>query len=400
MFFQVFPARGRILSAFRAVAAAVFASVILSAPAVFAQGFETKAPFAFLFDVDTGSVLLDKNSTKPMQPSSMAKLMTMAVVFDMLRDGRLSITDEFLISEDAWRRGGAGSGGSTMFAEVNSSIALSDLIPGVVVMSGNDAAIAIAEGVAGTEDAFARLMNAKAKELGLENSFFTNATGLADERMHVTARDLAKIALYIIKEHPTYYPYYSMTEFTWNGVKQSNRNPLLGMNIGADGLKTGYTGAAGYGLVGSAVQNGRRLILVINGLESRRDRALEAQKILTWGLRAFDKAVLFDAGEAAGSVRVYGGEVSRVPVQGEGAINLLVPKGALPDLRARIVYEGPVDAPIRKGARIARLRVFDGDTQLLETPLYAQHDVEKGPLHARALDAALALVKQLWRQYF
>ncbi|MFN0263650.1 D-alanyl-D-alanine carboxypeptidase family protein [Tepidamorphus sp. 3E244] len=365
-----------------------------------AQPFETSAPYAFLLDVDTGSVLLDKQSTERMPPSSMAKLMTMAVVFDMLKDGQLSLEDEFIISEDAWRRGGAVSGGSTMFAELNSSIALKDLIPGVVVMSGNDASIAIAEGLAGSEQGFARVMNAKAREIGLENSNFTNATGLPDEEMYVTARDLAKVALYIIENHPEFYKYYAMEDFTWNGVRQRNRNPLLSMSIGADGLKTGYTGAAGYGLVGSAVQDDRRLIVVVNGLKSTKDRAQEAQKLLAWGLRAFDKAVLFDEGVAAGSVSVYGGEISRLPVAGKGPINLLVPKGSQPDLRARIVYQGPVDAPVRKGARIAKLRIFDGDSLLLETPLYAQQDVEVGPLHSRALDAALALFKQLLRQVF
>ncbi|MCC0015105.1 MAG: D-alanyl-D-alanine carboxypeptidase [Rhodobiaceae bacterium] len=365
-----------------------------------AESFETKAPFAFLFDVETGSVLLDKSSTEKMPPSSMAKLMTMAVVFDMLKEGRLSITDEFLISEDAWRRGGAVSGGSTMFAELNSKIALSDLIPGVVVQSGNDASIAIAEGLAGTEEGFARLMNAKASEIGLTGSNFANATGLPDPNMYVTARDLAKLALYIINEHPEYYSYYGMPEFTWNKVRQRNRNPLLRMDIGADGLKTGYTEKAGYGLVGSAVQNGRRLVLVINGLNTMRDREEEARKLLLWGFRAFDKATLFDAGKTVGSVRVFGGATGRVGVVGKGDIHLLVPKGAQPDLRARIVYEGPVAAPIEKGARIASLRVYDGETLLLDSPLYAQEDVDVGPLHMRALDAALALVAQLWRQAF
>ncbi|MCB1480289.1 MAG: D-alanyl-D-alanine carboxypeptidase family protein [Tepidamorphaceae bacterium] len=381
------------------IACFVFAGIQLST-SVQAQDFETKAPYAFLLDVETGSVLLDKKSKEPMPPSSMVKLMTMAVVFDMLKEGRISITDEFLISEDAWRRGGAVSGGSTMFAELNSKIALSDLIPGVVVQSGNDASIAIAEGLAGSESGFSRLMNAKAQEIGLTGSNFTNATGLPDPEMHVTARDLAKLALYIIKEHPTYYSYYSMEDFTWNGVRQRNRNPLLGMGIGADGLKTGHTAEAGYGLVGSAVQDGRRLILVINGLSSMRDRREEARKLLLWGFRAFDKATLFDAGETAGYVSVFGGMQGRLPVAGKGPIHLLVPKGAQPDLRARIVYQGPVDAPVEKGARIASLHVYDGDSELLSVPLYAQEDVDVGPLHKRALDSALALLKQLWRQYF
>ena len=390
---------GRFATRIALIACLALAGTWLS-PSAWAQDFETKAPYAFLLDVETGSVLLDKKSNEPMPPSSMVKLMTMAVVFDMLKEGQLSITDEFLISEDAWRRGGAVSGGSTMFAELNSKIALSDLIPGVVVQSGNDAAIAIAEGLAGTEPGFARLMNAKAQDIGLTGSNFTNATGLPDPEMHVTARDLAKIALYIIEQHPTYYSYYGMEDFTWNGVRQRNRNPLLSMGIGADGLKTGHTKEAGYGLVGSAVQDGRRLLLVVNGLSSMRERREEARKLLLWGFRAFDKATLFDAGETAGNVSVFGGTVGRVGVAGKGPIHLLIPKGAQPDLRARIVYQGPVSAPIEKGARIANLRVYDGESELLNAPLYAQEDVDVGPLHKRAMDAALALLKQMWRQYF
>ncbi len=365
-----------------------------------AQGFDSKAPFAYLVDVETGSVLLDKQGTEPMQPSSMAKLMTMAVVFQQLDQGRLSLSDEFLISEDAWRRGGAGSGGSTMFARVGSRVTLVDLIQGVIVQSGNDASIALAEGIAGSEQGFARMMNALADEIGLTGSNFTNSTGLPDPDMLVTPRDLYKLALHIIRNHPTYYPYYAQSEFTWGGVRQRNRNPLLRINIGADGLKTGYTSEAGFGLVGSAVQNGRRLIVVLNGMASARDREEEARRLLLWGFRAFEKAVLFDDDEAVGSVRVFGGEVGRVPVAGRDSIQLMVPKGSRPDLRARIVYQGPVDAPIDKGAQIASLRVFDGDTLLLDAPLYAQEDVAVGPLHARALDAALAMLRQVWRGIF
>lgn len=365
-----------------------------------AQDFETKAPFAYLVDLETGSVLLDKNGTKPMPPSSMAKLMTAAVVFDLLDEGRLSLTDEFFISEDAWRRGGTNSGGSTMFARVNTNIPLADLLQGVIVQSGNDASIAIAENVAGTEAAFARMMNAQADEIGLSGSNFTNSTGLPDEDMYVTPRDLYLVARHIIEEHPNYYTYYAQPEFTWNKVRQRNRNPLLRIDIGADGLKTGYTREAGFGLVGSAVQDGRRLIVVVNGLANARDREEEAKRLLLWGFRAFEKAVLFDEGEAAGTVRVFGGDTRRVEVGGRDAIRLMVPKGSQPDLRARIVYQGPVDAPIDKGARIANLRVFDGDILLLDAPLYAKQDVDVGPLHKRALDSALTMVSQFWRDLF
>ena len=401
MFMLRFAISMRRMAAALALFALIFGVLAIGSPRdAAAQAFETKAPFAYLVDVETGSVLLDKQGTDTMQPSSMAKLMTMAVVFQQLDLGRLSLADEFLISEDAWRRGGAGSGGSTMFARVGSKIALADLIQGVIVQSGNDASIALAEGIAGSEEGFARMMNALADDIGLTGSHFTNSTGLPDPEMHVTPRDLYKLALHIIRNHPTYYAYYSQPEFTWGGVRQRNRNPLLRMDLGADGLKTGFTSEAGYGLVGSAVQDGRRLIVVLNGLASTRDREEEARRLLLWGFRAFERAVLFGDGEAAGSVRVFGGEVGRVPVVGRDAIQLMMPKGSRPDLRARIVYQGPVEAPIDKGARIASLRVFDGDTLLLDAPLYAQEDVAVGPLHARALDAALAMVRQVWRNLF
>ena len=225
---------------------------------VWAQSFQTKAKQAILMDFESGSVLFQKNADQPMPPASMAKLMTMEVVFSSLKSGELDFETPFSISQDVWRRGGANSGGSTMFAVLNSDIRLEDLMRGVIVQSGNDAAMAIAEGMAGSEDAFAGLMNIRARKIGLENSHFTNSTGLPDPDQRVTARDLAYLARHIIKTYPELYKIYSEPEFKWNKVNQRNRNPILGKVAGADGLKTGYTEASGYGLVGSAMQNGRR----------------------------------------------------------------------------------------------------------------------------------------------
>jgi D-alanyl-D-alanine carboxypeptidase (penicillin-binding protein 5/6) len=364
-----------------------------------ASTIETSAPHALLLDVNSNSTLLAKADMERMPPSSMGKLMTMVVVFDEIKAGKLRLDDTIRISEDAWRRGGAQSGGSTMYAELDSDVPVEDLIKGVTVQSGNDAAIAFAEHLAGTEEAFARLMNAKAAELGLIDSNFTNSTGLPDPDQYVTARDLATIARYLIEEHPDKYRYYGLKEFEWNGINQQNRNPLLRENLGADGLKTGSTSQAGFGLVGSAVQGQRRLILVLNGIRSSRDRAGEARRLMQWGFRAFESVKLFDADETVGTVRVYGGETFTVPVRGEGPIYLMMPRGATPDLRARIVYQGPIEAPIREGAQIARLVVFDGEKPILEQRLVAETAIENGPIHRQALDAGLEMIQQLWGKY-
>jgi D-alanyl-D-alanine carboxypeptidase (penicillin-binding protein 5/6) len=255
--------------------------------------FESKAKQAILLDSGSGKVLFEKNADELMHPASMSKIMTAIMVFERLKSGKLSLDDEFVVSENAWRNGGATSGGSTMYAELNSRIRLEDLLKGVIVHSGNDACIVIAEGIAGSEAAFADLMTQRARELGLEKSTFKNATGLTDPEHQMTARELALLARYLIEVYPEYYKIYSIPEFTWNGITQPNRNPLLGSYPGADGVKTGYVSAAGYGLTGSAKRDGRRLIMVINGLSSTRERADEAQKLLDWGFRQYRTVELY-----------------------------------------------------------------------------------------------------------
>lgn len=366
--------------------------VFLSGPASAQTAFETAAPYAYMVDPDSNTVLLEKNADDLIAPASMAKLMTAEIVFHMLREGRLSLDDEFTVSEDAWRRGGATSGGSTMFLQLNSSVRLEDLLRGVIVQSGNDACIVIAEGVAGTEDAFADLMNRRAREIGLTNSNFQNSTGLPHPDQRVTARDLARLAEHIIETYPDFYEYYSEPSFAWNGITQQNRNPLLRENIGADGLKTGFTEESGYGLAASAVQNDQRLILVVNGLNSQRQRAEETRRVMQWGFRAFERTVLFDAGETVGEARVYGGEASRVPLVGRGAVAALVPRGAERDFRARIVYEGPVPAPVAEGVQIGTLEVRNGESVIMRQPLYAGRDIPAGSMARRAFDGLQELV--------
>lgn len=363
------------------------AAFLQSGIAASAQGFDSRAPQALLLDADTGTVLYAKEENTKLPPASLAKLMTMEVVFDRLKQGTLSLTDTFFVSENAWRKGGANSGGSTMFAELNSNIPLEDLIRGVIIQSANDGCIIIAEGLAGTEDTFANLMNERARAIGLDDSNFTNSTGLPDENQYVTLADLAKLAQHIIREYPQYYRYYSEPSFEWNKINQRNRNPLLSMNINADGMKTGYTEASGYAIVGSAVRDGQRLIAVLSGMESKKQRAEEARKILDWGFRAFERLNLFDDKQVVGSVPVYGGEISHVDVTGNGPIEIYLPVGNRDRLRARIAYDYPVRPPVRDGQQIATLKVWIGDTLSQETPLYAMDGVAQGGMQRRATDA-------------
>src|SRR3984957_5946179 len=247
--------------------------------------FQTAAPYVILLDADSGTVLFEKKTAVPPPPSSMAKLMTTEVVFNELKQGRIKLQDEYIVSEDAWRRGGAPSHTSSMFAPIRSRVRVEDLLQGAVVVSGNDACIALAEGIAGNEPAFVEMMNKRARELGLTKSYFTNSTGLPDPAQKVTVRELGRLARHIIRNYPNYYRFYGLPEFTWNKIRQVNRNPLLTMNLGADGLKTGFTVDGGYGMVGSAVQNGLRLIVVVNGLKSAKERGDEAKRLLEFGFK-------------------------------------------------------------------------------------------------------------------
>jgi D-alanyl-D-alanine carboxypeptidase (penicillin-binding protein 5/6) len=370
----------------------LFLFVFAIAPQARAQLFETRAEEAFMIDAETGTILFSKNPDRPFPPASLAKLMTMEVVFHSIKSGRLTLDDEFFVSENAWRKGGAVSGGSTMFADVNSSIRLEELIQGVIVQSANDGCIIIAEGMAGSEENFAALMTERARELGLTTSVFKNSTGLPAEGQVVTARELAMLAKHIWQEYPEFYRFYSQPEFTWNKITQRNRNPLLRMNIGADGMKTGYTEESGYAIVGSVERDGRRLFAVLSGMASEAIRAEEARKFLDWGIRAFEKSDIFAEGEVVGEAKVFGGEKSGVPLKARGPISIFVPVTNKDRLIARIVYEGPVEAPIEEGARIGTLRVWIGDTLSQETPLYAAETVGKGALHRRAFDAVEELL--------
>jgi serine-type D-Ala-D-Ala carboxypeptidase (penicillin-binding protein 5/6) len=389
----------------RRVAALALAGALALAPLMRADAqlpkkedtFNISAPYAILIDYESGTVLFEKNADQLMEPSSMAKLMTVEVVFQAIKEGRLSPEDQFIISEHAWRHGGAPSHGSTMYAPIHSRVRVIDLLQGAIIQSGNDACIAMAEGMAGSEAAFAEIMTKRARELGLSKSVFANPTGLPDPRTKVTARELAKLARHLIRTYPEYYRFFGEREFTWNRIRQTNRNPLLALNIGADGLKTGFTKEAGYGMVASAVQNNLRLIAVTNGFKDQKARAEETKKLLEWGFRGFESRPLFAEGQAIGDARLYGGARGRVPLVAKGSVRLLVPRNSNERVHARVVYTGPVRAPIEKGQQIGELRVSRGENVVLEVPLQASEAVDRGSLSQRAFDAVTELVINLFR---
>jgi D-alanyl-D-alanine carboxypeptidase (penicillin-binding protein 5/6) len=377
--------------------AAILALLVVAVLPARADVFESKAEHAILVDADTGSVLFAKDAEVRMPPASMAKLMTMSVIFAALKSGKLSLDTEFVVSENAWRSGGASSGGSTMFAKLGSSIKLDDLIHAIIIQSANDGCIIVAEGMAGSEANFANMMNDEAARIGLTGSHFVNATGLPNPDQYVTAHDLARLAMHIISDFPEYYSIYSQTEFTWNKIRQHNRNPLLDMGIGADGLKTGYTAESGYGLVGSAVRDGQRLVLVINGTKSEKERAEEARKLMDWGFSAFERVHYFAPDQVIGDARVFGGDSGSVGLIARKPVDVLLPRGAPPDVKGRIVYKGPVHAPVAVGQQIGTLQITTGDDQpLREAPLYAANDVAVGNLQQRAWSSIRETVLGWW----
>lgn len=357
--------------------------------------FNTAAPTAILIDAESGTVLFERNADELVPPASLSKLMTQEVVFNELAQGRLKLDDEFLVSTNAWRTGGAPSRTSSMFAPINSRVRVEDLLRGAIVQSGNDACIALAEGIARSEDKFAALMTKRAREIGLTKSTFGNSTGLPNDRQRMTARELARLARHIIHTYPEYYKIYGEREFTFNKIRQFNRNPLLALNIGVDGLKTGFVREAGYGLVASAVQNDLRLIVVVNGLKSEKERTDEARRLLEWGFNNFQSNPLFADGQVIAYAKVYGS--GSVPLVAGREVKLMSQRGVRERIVARVVYTGPVRPPVQKGQRIGALKVWRGDSVVLEVPLQAAEPVEQGGLPRRAIDAVTELFYGLFR---
>jgi D-alanyl-D-alanine carboxypeptidase (penicillin-binding protein 5/6) len=360
-------------------------------------GYETDAPTAILIEAGSGSVLFEKNADELRAPSSMMKLMTVEVVFDALTRGDIKLTDEYKVSENAWRKGGAPGGNSTMFAALNSRVPVADLLRGAIIQSGNDSCMILAEGIAGSEAAFAEKMTARARTLGLSKSTFANSNGLPDPGNKMTVRELGVLARHIIRTYPDFYKLFSEKEFTWNKIRQMNRNPLLNSLEGADGFKTGYTKDGGYGMVGSAVQNGMRLIVVVNGLEDSEDRASAAKKLLEWGFRNFEARTLFAADQPVGYAKVFGGETRSVALASKEPVKVMVQKNGSDKLIARVVYDGPVRAPFEAGQPVGVVKVWRGTNIAVETPLYTVSAVARGSTVQRAVDGASELVVGLFR---
>tara|TARA_A100001037_G_scaffold306512_1_gene352248 strand:+ start:4161 stop:5318 length:1158 start_codon:yes stop_codon:yes gene_type:complete len=333
---------------------------------------ETAAKYAFMMDFDTGAVLLEKNAEEPTAPASMSKLMTLYMIFERLKSGSLRLEDTFPVSEKAWRMGG-----SKMFVGVNTRVKLEDLLRGIVVQSGNDACIVIAEGLAQHEAAFAEEMTERARELGLANSTFVNSTGWPDPDHLMSVKDIATISASIIREFPEYYPLFAEKTYTYNDIKQGNRNPLLYRYDGADGLKTGHTEASGYGLAASVNKRDRRLILVVNGLQSQKQRAQETERLFDWAFREFDNYALFTAGEAVENADVWLGQEGQVPLIIRDDVKLTLPRKARRKMEVKVAYNGPVAAPVRAGEELAILTISAPDQETLQIPLVAGKDVPR-----------------------
>ena len=376
-------------------------ALALSTPAALAQspGVNVACRQAVLMDAESRSFIFERNADELASPASTAKIMTAELLFQALKEGRITLDQTFEISEHAWREGGAPSKGSSMFAALKSQVRIEDLIKGLLVDSGNDAAIAIGEGLAGSEEAFGGMMTRRARELGLKRSSFTNPWGRSDPGQKTSVREMAQLSAHLIQTYPDYYKYFSEKSFTWNKITQQNRNPLLLMNIGADGLKTGNVDESGYAIVGSAVDNDQRLIVALNGCKTASERAEDARKLLLWGFRSLEPRTLFDAGETIGTVPVYGGAPHEAAVAAAQKGKVFLPRGSGERLQGRIVFDGPLVAPIKAGTTIARLRLTRGQALALDIPLVTKEDVAVGSLPRRSLDAGMELAGQMMRKY-
>ena len=359
----------------------ILITFLLSIWSTVVQGFSTTAKTAFVIDNTTGEVLLSKDINRPIPPASMSKLMTLWMVFESLDEGKLEMDDTFKVSRKAWKKGG-----SKMFLREGESVKIEDLIKGVIIQSGNDACIVLAEGLAGTEENFAELMTIRAKEIGLTNSNFKNSTGWPDPDHKMSSSDLVTLATKIREEYPSYYTIFNDLEFTWDGISQRNRNPLLSMNLGADGLKTGYTDEAGYGLIASAKQNERRITFVITGLKSIGQRAREAKGITTWAFKKFRLKTYFKKNGTILEVPVWRGKKERVKISAANHVQLLIANDSKEDLKMHVVLKEPLIAPLKKGQKInghlvvekASLIKENSDKKQLFFPIIVSEDLGRG----------------------
>jgi len=357
--------------------------------------FDIKASTVILQDYHSGQILYEKYPNKKIYPASMTKIMTTIIAFDLIQTGDLSLDDKFLISENAWRL--STSGYSSMFIMVGDEVSVENLLKGIIIVSGNDACVALAEGIAGSEEEFAIIMTAKAKEIGMENTNFANSSGIGDPDNYSTVRDILKMSNYLIKTYPEFYGYYKEKEFTWDRtggdpITQGNRNPLLYKNLGADGIKTGYLTVEKYSLASSIVKNNRRLIAVASGFNTKHDRSKESMKLHIWGLTNFDTIKIATKNENIDSLRVWLGKKEKVNVYVNENIYRTIPKAKKKYLKAKIVYDGPIAAPIKKDDFVAKLIVYFKDEIINEFNLYASEDVKKVNIFSRIIKSINFLI--------
>ncbi len=354
--------------------------------------FATKARQIYMVEARSGTVLLADNENQAFPPASLAKLMTMDLVFDALKKGEITPDTAYRVSENSWRKGGAPSGTATMFAALNSEIRVEDLVKGVVIQNANDASMILAEGMAGSDTLFASRLTDRAKDLGMSRSLFGNSTGMPDAESRTTARDMVELARHIQTTYPDYYGLYAQPDFTWNKIFQRNKNPLLGLNIGVDGLGAGFAEGSGFAIVASVERNGTRLFLAMGGLASDKERTEEAKRVLEWGLTSFENKVVFSQGEAVGQASVYGGDQGRVDLVAKGPIELYVPTNNPERLSARIVYRWPLRAPVAEGQDVGTLKIYSGERLLRDVPLYTAAAVGTGSLVSQATDALMEMM--------
>ena len=371
----------------RALVIGVSTAAFLTGTVASAQTVETVAPRAILIEYSTGQVLFAKNADEPAPPASMSKMMLLYLLFEQLAEGKLTMEDTFPVSEKAWRMGG-----SKMFVRVDTRVSVRDLLRGIIVQSGNDACIVVAEGLSGTEAAFAARMTERGKDLGLRNSVFQNATGWPAEGDVMSTRDLATLAMLLIRDFPQYYEIFSERTFTYNNIPQPNRNPLLFSYPGTDGLKTGHTEEAGYGLTASAVKNGRRLVLVAAGMTSESQRAKETERLMDWGFREFGNFEFFKPGEVVAEAPVWLGNKDTVPLVLEGGLTVTMSRTARRQMTVKAVFDGPIPAGIKRGQQVATLRIEAPDMEPIVRPLYAATDVDRLGLVGRLGTAVNHLV--------
>lgn len=362
------------------------AFVLIALTALPGRAFDTTARQALVIDYETGAVLLEKNADAALPPASMSKLMTLNMLFEAVATGRFDLSDTFTVSETAWRMGG-----STMFLEPRHRPTVEDLIRGIIIHSGNDACIVVAENLAGSEAAFARQMTARGAQIGLTSSTFLNSTGWPEAGHVMSARDLVTLATRLISEFPQYYPYFTEDTYTWDGITQPNRNPILASGLGGDGLKTGHTEEAGYGFVGSAQQNGRRIVFMLGGLSTAAARKVESERVLAWAFHEFENATLIEAGAEVVRAPVWIGAQDEVGLVTAGDVYATIPFGQKNNVTAIARFEGPLEAPIVSGAEVGELIVSIPDMPSQTVPLLAAEDVGAAGFFSRFSAAAGSL---------